>query len=378
MSGVSDLPGGAELAAMAEKVSGDPGTIREIAVKWRGAAGDAQDYAGGVGRAVRTVDAAWQGRSADAFVDYMNRYGKAADGLHDALGACAGALEKVAAALESAKSKIDGICGDVVAEAATYRSRNQDATDKELESGLRAIVSRGIEDARPHLEQVNTAVGDATKTLGSHLGAEYRDGALTFAKIPDPGKQDFVPRHGHTVDWQRTPGYTGAPGDTAHPKYASYGGTNLSGVSGSGASSGSGGFGGYGPSGPPPAGGGPAPTGQVKEWIDQAIAILTAQGYPAGKMNRDDIWMIIRHESGGNPHAINNWDSNAAAGTPSKGLMQTIDPTFDRWSLPGHKDIWNPVDNIIAGVRYAVARYGSVSAVPGVVGMKTGTGYRGY
>ena len=46
-------------------------------------------------------------------------------------------------------------------------------------------------------------------------------------------------------------------------------------------------------------------------------------------MNPNDIWMIIQHESGGNPNAINNWDSNAAAGMPSKGLMQTIDPTFN-------------------------------------------------
>ncbi|GGO17942.1 transglycosylase [Microbispora rosea subsp. aerata] len=373
MSGLADLPGGGELAAMAEKVKGDPGAIRDIAKKWRDAARDAQDYAGGVGRAVRTVDAAWQGRSANAFVDHMNKYGKAADGLHNALVACAGALEKVATALENAKSRIDGICADVVAEAAAHRGRNPDATAKELEDGLRDIVQRGVEDARPHLRQATTAVGDAVKTLGARLGGEYRDGLLTFARIPDPGKQDFVPRHGHAVDWQRTPGYTGTPGDTARPAYASYGRTSLSGVNG-----GNGGFGGYGPSGPPPAGGGPAPTGQVKEWIEQAIAILRAQGYPAEKMNPNDIWLIIRHESGGNPHAINNWDSNAAAGTPSKGLMQTIDPTFNRWSLPGHKDIWNPVDNIIAGVRYAIARYGSVSAVPGVVGMKTGTGYRGY
>jgi SLT domain-containing protein len=58
--------------------------------------------------------------------------------------------------------------------------------------------------------------------------------------------------------------------------------------------------------------------------------------------------------------------------------MQTIDPTFDRWKLPGHENIYNPVDNIIAGVRYAVERYGSVSNVPGVVGTKTGGGYQGY
>ncbi|MFC7589993.1 transglycosylase SLT domain-containing protein [Nonomuraea antimicrobica] len=88
--------------------------------------------------------------------------------------------------------------------------------------------------------------------------------------------------------------------------------------------------------------------------------------------------MIIQHESGGNPNAINLWDSNAEAGHPSKGLMQTIDPTFDAYSLSEYRDIYNPVHNIIAGVRYAIDVYGSVSSVPGVVGMKTGAGYSGY
>src|SRR5699024_12451639 len=36
----------------------------------------------------------------------------------------------------------------------------------------------------------------------------------------------------------------------------------------------------------------------------------------------------MNQESGGNPRAINNWDSNARRGTPSKGLMQVIGPTF--------------------------------------------------
>lgn len=65
-------------------------------------------------------------------------------------------------------------------------------------------------------------------------------------------------------------------------------------------------------------------------------------------------------ESGGNPSAINNWDSNAAAGHPSKGLLQTIDSTFAAYALPGHNDIWNPVDNAIAAIRYMIDRYGSI------------------
>jgi len=32
----------------------------------------------------------------------------------------------------------------------------------------------------------------------------------------------------------------------------------------------------------------------------------------------------------------------------------------------------------LAGVRYAIDRYGSVSNVPGVIVVKTGSGYRGY
>lgn len=70
----------------------------------------------------------------------------------------------------------------------------------------------------------------------------------------------------------------------------------------------------------------------------------------------------MQQESGGNPHAINNWDSNAAKGTPSKGLMQTIDPTFQSYKDPGFDDIWDPEANIRASMNYAMATYGSLSA----------------
>ena len=123
---------------------------------------------------------------------------------------------------------------------------------------------------------------------------------------------------------------------------------------------------------------GPAPKGQVGDWINQAVEILKQQGIPADKMNPADIATIIQRESGGNPNAQNNWDSNAAKGTPSIGLMQTIQPTFDAHKLPGHGDIRNPVDNIIAGVRYAISRYGSVSNVPGVKALRNGGSYVGY
>ncbi|WP_167354342.1 transglycosylase SLT domain-containing protein [Nocardia kruczakiae] len=118
--------------------------------------------------------------------------------------------------------------------------------------------------------------------------------------------------------------------------------------------------------------------GTVGQWIEQALGVLAAAGVDTSRIDPQAIAIIIQHESGGNPSATNNWDSNAANGTPSIGLMQTIGPTFNSYALPGHRNIYNPVDNIVAGVRYAISRYGSVSNVPGVVAVRNGQAYRGY
>ena len=129
------------------------------------------------------------------------------------------------------------------------------------------------------------------------------------------------------------------------------------------------------PVGPPPSN---PVGGSVGQWISEAQRQLAAAGVPYSKMNASDINVIIQHESSGNPSAENKWDINWQEGHPSIGLMQTIGPTFNSYKLPGHDNIWNPVDNIIAGVRYAIARYGSISNVPGVVRVHEGLGYVGY
>jgi hypothetical protein len=124
------------------------------------------------------------------------------------------------------------------------------------------------------------------------------------------------------------------------------------------------------------AGGAPgkAPTGTLASWINQALSDMGMSG--AG--NAAILNTIIKHESGGNPRAINNWDSNAKAGHPSEGLMQVIGPTFKAHMMSGHGDIWNPVDNIIAGTRYALGRYHSLNNVPGIVSLRNGGKYVGY
>jgi Transglycosylase SLT domain len=123
---------------------------------------------------------------------------------------------------------------------------------------------------------------------------------------------------------------------------------------------------------------GPGSSEQVQEWIGQAFALLETSGVPADELDQIGVQLIIEHESGGNPTAVNRWDSNWLEGHPSKGLMQCIDSTFDEYRLPGHDDIFNPVDNIIAGVRYAISRYGSIENVPGVRAVESGGQYVGY
>jgi TP901 family phage tail tape measure protein len=99
--------------------------------------------------------------------------------------------------------------------------------------------------------------------------------------------------------------------------------------------------------------------GGVERWRGVAMKALamTGQLTPA---NLERLLFQMRTESGGNPRAINLWDINAKRGTPSKGLMQVIDPTFQAYKMPGYNNIWNPLDNILASIRYTLARYGSL------------------
>jgi hypothetical protein len=98
-------------------------------------------------------------------------------------------------------------------------------------------------------------------------------------------------------------------------------------------------------------------------WIRESLAIMAERGIP-GTYN--GIYRNIMRESSGNPNAINLWDSNAAKGTPSKGLLQVIDPTFAAYHVPGTAyNPYDPVANITAACNYAAARYGSIDNVFG-------------
>jgi hypothetical protein len=114
--------------------------------------------------------------------------------------------------------------------------------------------------------------------------------------------------------------------------------------------------------------------GGLDGWIAEALDVLDLPQDLAPSVKK-----IIMAESGGNPRAINNWDSNARAGNPSQGLMQTIPSTFRHYVHPSLADrpIIDPVANITAGVNYMIDRYGIETLEAG--GRSTSSGdYLGY
>ena len=110
---------------------------------------------------------------------------------------------------------------------------------------------------------------------------------------------------------------------------------------------------------PPPVAGGKWDA-NVERWRPTVLEALRLVGQAPGFA--DYVLNQIRSESSGDPRAINLWDSNAKKGIPSKGLIQTIDPTFQSYRLQElPNDVYHPLANIVAGIRYAIARYGSIA-----------------
>jgi len=105
------------------------------------------------------------------------------------------------------------------------------------------------------------------------------------------------------------------------------------------------------------------PAGGAEQWRPLVEHILAAKGFSTDKATVDSVIRRIDQESTGNPRAVNNWDSNAAAGHPTGGLLQTRDDTFKTNADPGFdQDMFDPESNIRASMNYAISRYGSLRA----------------
>jgi hypothetical protein len=132
------------------------------------------------------------------------------------------------------------------------------------------------------------------------------------------------------------------------------------------------------------------PSGNITDWINQASDVLAANGEAGlSPVDKGVVFLVAGYESGFNPLIVNGWDSNARKCMASKGIMQTIPSTFIAHRLPGYGVIYDPVSNIVAGVRYVRAAYGynpsrgrnsqdALLNTPGWVSIMAGGGYKPY
>lgn len=104
-----------------------------------------------------------------------------------------------------------------------------------------------------------------------------------------------------------------------------------------------------------------AVSGGVEQWRGLVLKALAMTGQSAALA--DTVLHQMDTESSGNPNAINLTDSNAQKGTPSIGLLQVIGPTFGSYAMAGYNsNIYDPLSNILAAIRYTIGAYGGVAA----------------
>ena len=349
-------------AQQVEKLN--PAGIQAVADQFTQASKDSADHSVALRNATAALDGGtWSGPAADAFFDYVKKIGDAGKKVNDHLDEVSRELSNLQTSLADVKGRIDTIkqqaqtdIGNANSDAVT-RANAAEAAEREVHGGKEGATM-------PSPTSAEIMAANAQRTSGIAVGARDQIQGLLN------GANDQINRVMDLVRKDVEGGYASVPPLGGKPKTM----TSTGGLSSGGGGSGGGG-GGLGPSGGPPGG---QPPGNVRQWIEEAIRLLQAQGVPVTEADIDKIWTIIEKESGGNPNAINLWDSNAKAGHPSKGLMQCIDSTFNSYKLPGHDDIYNPVDNIIAGVRYTFGRYGGFDNHPGLKAMAHGGGYQGY
>lgn len=95
----------------------------------------------------------------------------------------------------------------------------------------------------------------------------------------------------------------------------------------------------------------------VQRWKSDVKSALSKLGLSTSASMVSRVLRQINTESSGNPKAMGGTDGLADG--HAEGLMQVKPGTFRAYHLPGHNNIWNGYDNMLAGLNYAKHRYGS-------------------
>lgn len=95
----------------------------------------------------------------------------------------------------------------------------------------------------------------------------------------------------------------------------------------------------------------------VQRWKSDVKRALDKLGLSTSASMVNRVLRQINTESKGDPKIMGGTDGLADG--HAMGLMQVKPGTFRAYHLPGHNNIWNGFDNLLAGLNYAKHRYGS-------------------
>ena len=99
------------------------------------------------------------------------------------------------------------------------------------------------------------------------------------------------------------------------------------------------------------------PGSGVERWRSALEKALEMNGLPTTGAYVNAWLRQIQTESSGNPNAVGGTDGLADG--HATGLLQTKPGTFRANAFPGHGNIFNGFDNMLAAIRYALRTYGS-------------------
>lgn len=132
---------------------------------------------------------------------------------------------------------------------------------------------------------------------------------------------------------------------------------------------------------------------QVADVIDQALTINGIPNDPALREQWQQLYQHMAvHESGNNPNAVNNWDTNATGAmmedggraNSSRGIWQCIPSTFAAYHMAGTSNsIYDPVASAAASINYVMETYNVAPTGEGLTRFMSrqgvgGGGYQGY